>query len=295
MDVDNNDIDSQLLQQFSRMGTTDKDVLIGQFQKLLGYQLGTGSCAFFLEMNNWNLQAAVCAYFDFEQPKQDKLPNMRLINDITIGEGESVPPNTQFTKTWRIQNSGDEEWPPGVSLKFLQGDLLGTQTQHMVDSIKPLDTVDVCISMTSPVTPGIYQGQWRMSTAIGQYFGEVIWVIITVEPDGLLGVTQQLSRIGANDFIASTPDKQNNPFSSAVHNNSFSSDCYHGNPAAALLDSSPNYSIIAQQGSPRLLEETSPVRQTAPPVRQALFQSSEFGASSPPHNNGDYDDEGMVT
>ena len=52
MDVDN-DIDTQLLQQFSSMGTTDKEVLISQFQQLLGNQLNAAGCAFFLDMNNW--------------------------------------------------------------------------------------------------------------------------------------------------------------------------------------------------------------------------------------------------
>jgi len=32
---------------------------------------------------------------------------MSFIMDVTIGEGEAVPPNTKFVKTWRIQNSGN--------------------------------------------------------------------------------------------------------------------------------------------------------------------------------------------
>ena len=52
MDVDN-DIDGLLLQQFSSMGTTDKDVLILEFQRLLGTDLNPSCCAFFLDMNNW--------------------------------------------------------------------------------------------------------------------------------------------------------------------------------------------------------------------------------------------------
>ena len=31
---------------------------------------------------------------------------MSFIRDVTIGEGESVQPNTSFVKTWRIQNNG---------------------------------------------------------------------------------------------------------------------------------------------------------------------------------------------
>jgi len=39
-----------------------------------------------------NLQAAICAYFDLEHTMA--LPEMKFVKDVTIGEGESVPPNT---------------------------------------------------------------------------------------------------------------------------------------------------------------------------------------------------------
>lgn len=53
-----------------------------------------------------NLQAAIGAYYDFESPNV-AAPCMSFVRDVTIGEGESVPPDTPFTKTWRIQNTGE--------------------------------------------------------------------------------------------------------------------------------------------------------------------------------------------
>lgn len=47
------DVDAELMQKFSCMGTTDKDVLISEFQRLLGFQLNPAGCAFFLDMTNW--------------------------------------------------------------------------------------------------------------------------------------------------------------------------------------------------------------------------------------------------
>jgi hypothetical protein len=47
------------------------------------------SCLFYFR----NLQGAVCSYFDFESPH--KLPSMSLVKDVTIGEGESIPPCTK--------------------------------------------------------------------------------------------------------------------------------------------------------------------------------------------------------
>ena len=52
MDVDS-DIDGQLMQQFLSMGTQDREVLVSEFQRLLGNQLNPEACNFFLDMNNW--------------------------------------------------------------------------------------------------------------------------------------------------------------------------------------------------------------------------------------------------
>ena len=35
-----------------------------------------------------------------------RVPMMCLVKDATVGEGESVPPNTRFMKTWRVKNNG---------------------------------------------------------------------------------------------------------------------------------------------------------------------------------------------
>nr|XP_047926843.1 protein ILRUN isoform X1 [Anser cygnoides] len=139
-----------------------------------------------------NLQAAIGAYYDFESPNIN-VPSMSFVEDVTIGEGESIPPDTQFTKTWRIQNTGTEAWPPGVCLKYVGGDQFGHVNMVMVRSLEPQEIADVSVQMCSPSTAGMYQGQWRMCTATGLYYGDVIWVILSVEVGGLLGVTQQLS------------------------------------------------------------------------------------------------------
>uniref|UniRef100_A0A3B3RH30 Protein ILRUN n=1 Tax=Paramormyrops kingsleyae TaxID=1676925 RepID=A0A3B3RH30_9TELE len=186
------DLDPELMQKFSCMGTTDKDVLISEFQRLLGFQLNPAGCAFFLDMTNWNLQAAIGAYYDFESPNINA-PSMSFVEDVTIGEGESVPPDTQFTKTWRIQNTGADAWPPGVCLKYVGGDQFGHVNMVTVRSLEPQEISDVSVQMHSPASSGMYQGQWRMCTATGLFYGDVIWVILSVEVGGLLGVTQQLS------------------------------------------------------------------------------------------------------
>jgi len=215
MDVDG-DVDSQLLQQFGSMATTDKDVLISDFKTVLGNQLSEANCAFFLDMNNWNLPAAICSYFECEQSIVRSVPKMSFVKDITIGEGESVPPNTRFTKTWRVQNSGEEPWPEGCHLRFVSGDRFGTVDSVAVESLAPGCCADISTDMISPHQTGIHQSQWRMVTASGLQFGEIIWMILQVDEGGVLAVTQQFSQFG-QEFAASSlhhMTSDDNPFTS---------------------------------------------------------------------------------
>ncbi|KAJ8676526.1 hypothetical protein QAD02_012313 [Eretmocerus hayati] len=195
MDVD--ELDQHLLQQFSCLGTTDKDDLVKQLQKVLaGSQLNETAAAFFLDMNNWNLQAAICSYFDFESTV--KLPCMTLLCETTIGEGESVPPGTKFRKSWRVQNSGTEPWPEGVTLTHTGGSRMGECTSVPVPCLPAKETIELSVELTSPPEVGTFQSKWRLMTSNGSYFGDIIWVIITVNESGTLAVTQQLHQLSTS-------------------------------------------------------------------------------------------------
>lgn len=116
-----------------------------------------------------NLQAAICSYFDFESTY--KLPCMTLLCDSTIGEGESVPPNTKFRKSWRVQNSGTEPWPENVCLSYTGGAQMGECTRVPVPCLPPKETVELSVDLTSPSEIGTFQSKWRMMTQNGSYFG----------------------------------------------------------------------------------------------------------------------------
>ncbi|KAJ8794750.1 hypothetical protein J1605_003059 [Eschrichtius robustus] len=107
-------------------------------------------------MTSWNLQAAIGAYYDFERPNIS-VPSMSFVEDATIGEGESIPPDTQFMKTWRMQNSGAEAWPPGVCFKYVRGDQFGLVHVVMVRPLEPQEIADVSVQVCSPGRAGMYQ------------------------------------------------------------------------------------------------------------------------------------------
>eukprot|EP00800_Vazella_pourtalesii_P016901 TRINITY_DN4994_c0_g1_i2.p1 TRINITY_DN4994_c0_g1~~TRINITY_DN4994_c0_g1_i2.p1 ORF type:complete len:151 (-),score=32.84 TRINITY_DN4994_c0_g1_i2:227-679(-) len=64
--------------------------------------------------------------------------------------------------------------------------------------------------MVSPPESGIFSGQWRMKTAAGNICGDIIWVIISVEVNGILGVTQQMNDLPIGQKF--NLDSQINPF-----------------------------------------------------------------------------------
>jgi len=201
----------EVVSQFGSMQTNDQEDLVNQMMRLVGANVNISAARFYLEMNQWNVQAAVCSYFDLESANS-RLPGMVFVADITIGEGESVPPSTNFVKTWRVQNPGPDRWPPGVILRFCSGAQLSLSDRVLAECLEPLCATDISVEMTSPAEPGIYESKWRMSTATGNFFGEPIWVIITVEVAGTMAITQQFSKLDNLGSQAASHNAGYNPF-----------------------------------------------------------------------------------
>jgi len=195
MDTSDVDIDSLLLQQFRSMATQDRDVLVAEFQRLLGNQVNDASCAFYLDMNNWNLQDAICSYLEYhsEQPihRLNPAPEMTI---IPLGADpfnpEQTPtivaPNTSFTRVWHIMNSGNDSWPVGCSLRRVDGFQLSTSDQIVVDGLLPNASTTVRLDIVSPAICGLYREQWRMTTLTGALFGTSLWVVLQVVADDII-------------------------------------------------------------------------------------------------------------
>ena len=104
--------------------------------------------------------------------------------------------------TAQVQNSSPSEaWPAGCKLCFTQGHSQLRLSTHSVPvgALLPWQKTDISVELRSPSEAGIYESKWRMSTANGLFFGDTIWVIITVEPSGTLALTQQMNNFSTND------------------------------------------------------------------------------------------------
>ena len=66
---------------------------------------------------------------------------------------------------------GEECWPPGCCLRFVGGEQFGHRDRIMSEALQPGQVTDISVEMVSPVSTGIYEGQWRMSTTTGLFFG----------------------------------------------------------------------------------------------------------------------------
>ena len=210
----------QLLQRFGSMQTEDRSESIKQMRKLVGgeHALSESKATFYLEMSNWNVHAAVGHYFDLEASQDSSnlgpLLKMTFVRDVTVGEGESVPPDTCFAKTWTIRNPGPETWPTSTCLKLARGHQMGVMCSSIsVPSLSAGESVDVSIQMKSPDEPGTYDSEWRLASPSGVYFGDSIWCILTVDHAGTMALTQQLNAFNVTSSGAATEQMTaQNPF-----------------------------------------------------------------------------------
>jgi len=176
-----------LLVLFQKMGTTDHEVLIKQFQTIVE-GVDDDTCRFFLEANNWTLQNAIASFFDYGGPSKSSQnvvrPKMSFMSEPD--DGKPKPAGTPFTKRWRIQNSGNEKWPHDCTIEFIGGQQLNGPDSQRVPALPPGQHIDMSVNLVTPPTAGTYAGSWMMCTnnnGMPIMFGEPIWVIVTVEAD----------------------------------------------------------------------------------------------------------------
>jgi hypothetical protein len=95
-----------------------------------------------------------------------------FIGDITIPDKIYLEFGGTFTKTWRIQNSGDSTWTTEYQLVFDEGDQMGSPSSVPIPyEVKPGETIDISVDFTVPNTEGEYISKWMLQNAAGGKFG----------------------------------------------------------------------------------------------------------------------------
>lgn len=114
----------------------------------------------------------------------DSCNNSVYEGDVTIPDDSILKPGEDFIKTWAVRNTGTCTWDDGYTLAFIGGDQaldpVDVDLSDDSDFVAAGAAVNLSVPLTAPLTPGKYQGTWRMQSDSGNYFGTPLTVIIEV-------------------------------------------------------------------------------------------------------------------
>ncbi len=137
-----------------------------------------------------------------------------FVADVNFPDNAEVLPNTNFTKTWRLKNTGSCTWTSGYVLLFESGDAMGVTptTQLTPGTVPPGATVDVSANFKAPAAPGTYRANFRLRSPENVVFGigptgmSQFWVQIKVPaPTATPTLTPTLTPTPTLGLIVITP------------------------------------------------------------------------------------------
>lgn len=95
-----------------------------------------------------------------------------------------APDTPRRAQHWEFRNTGREPWPVETRLVHGEGATLGGPKELVLGTpLPPGQTIGVDVRLVAPAEPGEHAGCWRMTAPTG-YFGEPVWLIMTVGHDG---------------------------------------------------------------------------------------------------------------
>ena len=108
-------------------------------------------------------------------PTQTEVPCDRaaFVSDVTIPDGTLLGPDENFTKTWRLRNTGSCTWNSSYQLIFDKGDSMnGPASKQLTGGTVAADqTVDISVDLKAPNSEGEYRGDWLIRSDTGVVFG----------------------------------------------------------------------------------------------------------------------------
>lgn len=88
-------------------------------------------------------------------------------------DGTTYTPNTAFTKTWRLKNTGSCTWDSSYMVFQISGTYMTQQPGYWIvpqgQTVASGQTVNISVGMTSPVDNGNYQSYWGLKNTAGQF------------------------------------------------------------------------------------------------------------------------------
>lgn len=95
----------------------------------------------------------------------------RYISDDGM-DGTTYAPNSPFTKTWTVKNTGSCTWDSTYLVSYMSGTTMTQQPGYWIvpagQTVAPGQTVNISVGMTSPVADGNYRSNWGLKKENGQ-------------------------------------------------------------------------------------------------------------------------------
>lgn len=114
------------------------------------------------------------------RPTSASCANMTFVSDVTIPDGTLLPVGQEFTKTWKVQNSGTCQWTTSFRLIFSYGEAMGGQALAMPAAVATGQQIDLSVKMKVPNKSGKLTGVWTLVDDKSQPFGPLLTVVINV-------------------------------------------------------------------------------------------------------------------
>jgi hypothetical protein len=125
---------------------------------------------------------------------------LQFVRDVTVPDGKFISPGAQFTKTWRVMNTGYCTWTSDTALVFVSGSQMnGPNSVKLGSTVRPGEVIDISVNLTAPSQNGAYTGFYKLRDAAGNLFGwgpdadQAFWVSINVGVAPTLGPNTSMS------------------------------------------------------------------------------------------------------
>lgn len=92
--------------------------------------------------------------------------------DVTIPDDTTIQAGQSFVKIWRLVNAGTCTWDSAYAVVYFSGEQMGAQpVVPLKGQIAPGQSVDIQVDMVAPLSPGSYQGNWKLRNNSNVLFG----------------------------------------------------------------------------------------------------------------------------
>ena len=110
-----------------------------------------------------------------------------FVADVTVPDNSSMPSGANFTKTWRVKNTGTCIWGPDYTLSHYSDELMGVPSSVPLSATFPGQTVDISMELRASSSIGIHKSFFVIKNPAGLIMkidnDSRLWVVVNVSSE----------------------------------------------------------------------------------------------------------------